>query len=50
MCLSGYAFSHALRYEVGTWHGDRGRAHEAQEHIFKVTPPKAKVHPEVKFP
>ena len=48
VCLSGYAFRHASRYGAETWHGDRGWAPEAQEHIFKVTPLKVKGHPEVK--
>ena len=28
VCMSGYAFRHALRYRPETWLGDRGRAHE----------------------
>ena len=48
--MSGYAFRHALRYGAETWHNDMGRAPEAQEHIFKVTPSKVKGHPDVKLP
>ena len=32
------------------WHGGRVSAHEAQEHIFEVTPPKDQGHLEVKLP
>ena len=44
--MSGYAFRHALTYGAETWHGSRGWALEAQEHIFEVTP-KIKGHSEV---
>ena len=50
VCVSGYAFRHALRYGAETWHGDRGWASEAQEHILEVTPSKVKGHSEVKLP
>ena len=48
--MSGYAFRHASRYGAETWHGDRGQAPEAQEHILEVTPSKIEGHPEVKLP
>ena len=50
VCVSGYAFRHASRYGAETWHGDRGQAPEAQEHILEATPSKVKGHPEVKLP
>ena len=50
VCVSGYAFRHASRYGAETWHGERGWAPEAQEHIFEVTPLMVKGHPEVKLP
>ena len=50
VCVSGYAFRHASKYGAETWHGDRGWAPKAQEHIFEVTPLKVKGHPEVKLP
>ena len=40
VCVSGYAFRHASRYGAETWHGDKGQAPEAQEHILEVTPSK----------
>ena len=49
VCLSGYVFRHASMYGAETWHGGRGQAIEAQEHIFEVTPLKLKGHPEVKL-
>ena len=32
-----------------TWHGGRGGAYKVQEHIFEVTRPKVKGHPDVKL-
>ena len=43
VCMSGYAFRHALGYRAETWHGGRGRAHEVCGHIFEATPPGLKV-------
>ena len=34
VCMSGYAFRHALRYRAETWHGGRGRAHEVHEWAY----------------
>ena len=48
--MSGYAFRHASRYGAETWHGDRGQAPEAQEHILEVTPSKIKGHPARRLP
>ena len=42
-----YLFRRVSRYGAKTWHGDRGRALEAHEHIFEVTSYKIKSHPEV---
>ena len=39
VCMSGYAFRHALRYRAESWHGGRGRAHEVCGHIFEATSP-----------
>ena len=39
VCMSGYAFRHALRYRAETLHGGRGRAPEVCGHIFKATLP-----------
>ena len=50
VCVSGYAFRHALRYGAETCHGNRGWALEAQEHFFEVTALKVKGHPQVKLP
>ena len=50
VCMSGYAFRHALRYRAESWHGGRGRAHEVCGHIFEGTPPGVKGHPEVNLP
>ena len=50
VCMSGYAFRHASRYQAESWHGGRGRAHEVCGHIFEVTPSKVKGHSEVKLP
>ena len=50
ICMSGYAFRHASRYQAESWHGGRGRAPEVCGHIFEVTPSKVKGHPEVKKP
>ena len=50
VCVSGYAFRSASRYGAETWHEDRGWAPEAQEHIFEMTGPKVKGHPEVNMP
>ena len=50
VCVSGYAFRHALRYRAESWHGGRGQAPEVWEHIFEATPSKVKGHPEVKLP
>ena len=47
VCLSGYAFRHALRYQAESWHGGRGRAHEVCGHIFEATSPGIKGHPGV---
>ena len=49
VCLSGYAFRRATRYGAETWYGGRRWASKAQEHIFEVTQPKVKGHPEVKL-
>ena len=38
VCLSGYAFRHALKYRAESWHWGRGRAHEVCGHIFEVAP------------
>ena len=45
VCLSGYAFRHALRYPAESWHGRRWQAQEVCGHIFKATPPGVKGHP-----
>ena len=50
VCVSSYAFRHALRYRAESWHGGRGWAHEVCGHIFEVTPPGVKGHPEVNLP
>ena len=50
VCMSGYAFHHALRYRAESWHGGRGRAHKVCGHIFEGTPPGVKGHPEVNLP
>ena len=50
VCMSGYAFRHALRYRAESWHGGRGWAHEVCGHIFEGTPPGVKGHPEVNLP
>ena len=50
ICMSGYAFCHALRYRAETWHGVRGWAHEICGHIFEVTSLKVKGHPGVNLP
>ena len=42
VCMSGYAFRHALRYRAETGHGGRGRVHEVCGHIFEATPPGVK--------
>ena len=47
ICMSGYAFRHALRYRAESWHGGRGWAHEVCGHIFEATPPGVKGHPGV---
>ena len=47
VCLSGYAFRHALRYRAESWHGGRGWAHKVCGHIFEATPPGVKGHPVV---
>ena len=47
VCVSGYAFRHALRYRAESWHGVRGWAHEVCEHIFEATLPGVKGHPGV---
>ena len=44
VCMSGYAFRHASRYEAETLHGGRGRAHEVCGHIFEATRPEVKGH------
>ena len=50
VCMSGYAFRHALRYRAETLHGGRGRAHEVCGHIFEAAPPGVKGHPGVNLP
>ena len=35
VCVSSYAFRSASSYGTETWHGGRGWAPEAQEHIFE---------------
>ena len=50
VCMSGYAFCHALRYPAETWHGGRGWAHEVCGHIFEAAPPGVKGHPGVNLP
>ena len=50
ICMSGYAFCHALRYRAEIWHGGRGRAHEVCGHIFEATPLEVKGHPGVNLP
>ena len=47
--MSVYVFHRASRYGAETWYGGRGWTPKAQEHIFKVTPPIEKGHPEVKL-
>ena len=47
VCMSGYAFRHALRYQAESWHGGRGQAHEVCGNIFEATPPGVKGHPGV---
>ena len=37
VCMSGYAFRHASKYQAESWHGGRGRAHEVCGHIFEAT-------------
>ena len=50
VCVSGYAFRHALRYRAESWLRGRGRAHEVCGHIFKATPPGVKGHLRVNLP
>ena len=50
ICMSGYAFRHALRYRAESWHWGRGRTHEVCRHIFEATPPGVKGHPGVNLP
>ena len=50
VCVSGYAFRHALRYQGESWHGGRGGAHEVFGHILEVTPPRVKGHLRVNLP
>ena len=38
VCLSGYAFRHALSYRAESLHGGRGRAHKVCGHIFRSNP------------
>ena len=38
--MYGYAFCHASRYRVESWHGGRGQAPKVCQHIFEMTPPK----------
>ena len=47
ICMSGYAFRHALRYRAESWHGGRGWAHKVCGYFFKVTLPGVKGHPGV---
>ena len=50
MCVMAcYAFRSA-RHGAETWHGGRGRAPEAQEHIFEATPSKVRGHPDFNLP
>ena len=50
VCMYGYAFRRALRYQAESWHGGRGRAHEVCGHIFEVTAPGVKGHTGVNLP
>ena len=50
VCMSGYAFCHALGYRAESWLGGRGWAHEVCGHIFEATPPGVKGHPGVNLP
>ena len=50
VCVSGYAFRHALRYRAESWRGGRGWAHEVCGHIFEATPPGVKGHLRVNLP
>ena len=50
VCVSGYAFRHALRYGAEAWHGDRGQGPEAQEHILEVTPSNVKGQDALEMP
>ena len=44
ICMSGYAFRHASKYQAETWHGGSARAPEVCGHIFEATPPWVKGH------
>ena len=35
VCLNGYVFRRAVRYQAETWQGVKGRAPEVCLHIFK---------------
>ena len=50
VCMSGYAFRHALRCRAESSHGGRGQAHEDCGHIYEVTPIGVKGYPGVNLP
>ena len=50
VCMYGYVFCRALRYQAESWHGGKGRAHKVCGHIFEATPPGVIWHPGVNLP
>ena len=44
VCMYGYAYRRAFRYQTESRHGVREWAHDVCEHIFEATPAKVKGH------